>query len=608
MILQALCGYYRRAQSMPGAEIIPPGYSLEGASAELVLAPDGNLAAVNSLLVPDPNDKKGKRMLPRRLLVPLPPKRSGQKPDPAFLYETVAFLFGIHEKPEAAAYRFEASGQIHWEVLQGCGDEGALALLAFLDRRTQGSVRWEGVDTALLENPSLFVVFRLRGDPHFLHERPAVGKAWEAYRARQSQEAEIIQCLVTGEQAPLARLHGNIGGFGQDKPTLVGFNQDSFCSFGKYGQQGANAPVGERAAFEYVTALNLLVRDPAHCVNLAGDKVLFWAEREARKEESLMQLMFGGERTLQEADGLDTTQQQHILNILESLCHGGDPGQHGLDPTVRFYLLGISANKTRLVIRFFHESSFGDLLNNLIKHYQGLAVQGMRYRFPAPYFLLLETALGRDASKVAPNLDSALLRAIVTGVQYPWSLSQGVIRRIRAEGDVNPLRAGILKAALNRQANREVVKMALDPNERDIPYVLGRLFALCEKAQRDALGEVNASIADKYFNTALASPQAAFPPVLKLNRTHLSKIEKDSTKFYMINMITKVIGLLQIQDEGTDKNAFPETLDANGQGKFIVGYYHQNQALYTKRDKGPAADAADVFQDPQEEGGNEDGY
>jgi CRISPR-associated protein Csd1 len=198
------------------------------------------------------------------------------------------------------------------------------------------------------------------------------------------------------------------------------------------------------------------------------------------------------------------------------------------------------------------------------------------------------------------------MRAIITGAPYPVSLFQGVIRRIRAEGDVNPLRAGILKATLNRQANREVVKMALDPNERDIPYVLGRLFALCEKAQRDALGEVNASIADKYFNTALASPQAVFPAVMKLNKAHIGKIEKDSTRFYLVNMITQVFGLLKLEGDGTDKRAFPETLDANGQGKFILGYYHQNQALYTKRDKG--AEAAGASPDTQEEGGSDDGH
>ncbi len=581
MILQALCSYYQRAQNMPGEKIIAPGYGLLGASAEIVLSPDGRIIGVYSLMELDPNDKQGKRKLSKQLVVPLPPKRSGAKPEPAFLYETVAFLFGIYHKPDGAAYRFDASSRIHHQVLDGCQDEGAKALLAFFDGRTPGSTVQEGVDTSLLENTNWFVVFRLQGDRLFLHERPAIKKAWEAHLALKSEDAEMIQCLVTGEMAPLAKIHGNVSGFGQDKPTLVGFNQDAFCSFGKYGKQGANAPVGQSAAFQYVTALNMLMKNKERCVNLAGDKVLFWAERDADQEEDVVSMLLFGQSQSSGQPELDTTKQEQISNLLQSIYKGKDPAQYGLDKAVRFYILGVSANKTRLVIRFFHQSTFGDLMDNLMDHYHGIEVAGARYQFPAPYFILLETALNRERANVAPNLEAALMRSIISRTGYPWPLYQGVLRRIRAGDKVTALGAGILKATINRQANKEVLKVALDPNEKDVPYVLGRLFALCEKAQKEAIENLNAGISDKYLNAALASPQMIFPTLLTLNKAHIAKTKNQ----WMERMVREVMGLLGLQKNSSGTFVFPETLDANGQGKFILGYHHQTEDFYTKKEK-----------------------
>ncbi len=583
MILTALCGYYQRAKNMPGADIIEPGYAMNGVSVEIVLSPEGKIIAVHSLEV---LDAKGKKRVPRQMIVPLPPKRSGSRPEGAFLYETVAFLFGIFEKPEGAAHRFAESARVHREVLGGVEDEGAKALLKFFDGRTLGSVEVEGTNTELLSDPRAFAVFRLQGDGVFLHERPAVRAAWERHQAEKTGGAQIGQCLITGEMAPLARLHGNMAGFGADKPTLVGFNQPSFCSFGK--EQGANAPVGERAAFEYVTALNTLAKDRRHCANLAGDKVLFWAERDAALEEGALQMMMEGADRGEAIPELDPTQRERILGILESVYKGKDPAACGLDPSIRFYLLGLSANKTRLVVRFFHQSTFGDLLTNLMRHYTDIAVDGARYKFPSPYYVLAEMALEHKRENVPKSVDAALMRSILDYAPYPWPLYQGVLRRIRAEGTVNALRAGILRGTVNRQEKREVLKMALDPNERDVPYVLGRLFALCEKAQRDALGDVNASIADKYLNAALASPRMVFPTLLALNQKHISKADN----YYMRAKIIEAMGVLGLSQDGPAKSAFPESLDANGQGKFLVGYYHQIQALYTKKDKG-TAEAAD---------------
>jgi CRISPR-associated protein Csd1 len=592
-MLEALCGYYQRAmaQDDPTRVIIPPGYAMAGVSAELVLSPEGELIAVNSLQEPS-----GKKLVPRQMVVPQPPKRSGQKPEAAFLYETVAFLFGLYKDPAGAAYRFAASREKHEAVLNGCTDAGAQALLRFFAKRTQGSVAYPGIDTELLKKENAFVVFRLQGEANYLHERPALRDAWERYQARATAQQPTIQCLVTGEQAPLALLHGNVAGFGMDKPTLVGFNQDSFCSFGLYGRQGANAPVGQKAAFEYVTALNMLCRDRHHFVNIGKDRVIFWAEREAAEEESLIAFFMGARNDPAEgkteneekSKNLDEAQTERIRALLRSVTEGGKAVLEQQTAQMQFYLMGLAANKTRLVVRFFQQSGYGDLVERLAEHYRLMEIVGMRTPYPSPYQLLVEGVLDRKAENIPDSMDAALLRSILSGAPYPPALCQAVLRRIRAEGTVSALRAAILKATINRQEQREVLKVALDRNETDLAYCMGRLFALIENTQYLALGEVNASVADKYLNSALATPQMAFAALLPLNDKHLSKLEKGEPRERAAALVRKkeiaeVMERISLQQGVNGKYAFPDSQDANAQCKFLVGYYHQRQSFFQKK-------------------------
>jgi CRISPR-associated protein Csd1 len=384
-----------------------------------------------------------------------------------------------------------------------------------------------------------------------------------------------------------------------DKPTLVGFNQDSFCSFGLYGKQGANAPVGQKAAFEYVTALNMLCRDRHHFVNIGKDRAIFWAEREAAEEENLIAFFMGArsdpaegeteqkEKTKTETR-LDGAQTERIRALLRSVTEGGKAVLEPKTAQMQFYLMGLAANKTRLVVRFFQQSSYGDLVEWLAEHYQLLEIVGMRTPYPSPYQLLVEGVLDRKAENIQDSMNAALLRSILSGAPYPPALCQAVLRRIRAEGTVSALRAAILKATINRQEKREVLKVALDRNETDLAYCMGRLFALIENTQYLALGEVNASVADKYLNSALATPQMAFAALLPLNAKHLSKLEKGNQNERGLAVVRKkeiaeVMEAIALQQGVEGKYAFPDSQDANAQCKFLVGYYHQRQSFFQKK-------------------------
>ncbi|MEK0315031.1 type I-C CRISPR-associated protein Cas8c/Csd1 [Cohnella sp. 56] len=587
MILQALCGFYDRMAEEYPEDVAQPGYAVTSVSRSIVLDCNGNLLQILDLTewrdITGKNGKKETKPFPSRRVTPQQPKRSGRRPEPAFLCENANFLFGIYSDPDGADYRFEASRAIHETVLRDVEDEGACAVLGFFSKRKKGLLDYDNVDTSRLEEGGN-IVFQLEDDcGRYIHERPAIQEAWERYLNSRSVDAATGQCLVTGKIGPIARIHGNLDGFGQDKPTLVGFNQDSFVSYRK--EKGDNAPVSESAAFKYVTALNLLIGDKQRSINLHGDKVLYWAEKKAPQEEQLLGMMFEGE-----ASGwrykMDELTNRKMSGIMDHLYKGTLPEQLDLNENVRIYLLGLSTNKTRVVIRYFYVNTFGQLVKKFRQHYADIYVEGPTWepKHPSINQIMLETAVRRESKNVPVPHRVAFIRSIMAETPYPDSLLMAMLSRIRAEASedarkaINRIRIGVIKGYLNRIAEssnrKERIGVELDPNEQAIPYLLGQVFAILNKAQFDALEKVNASIVDKYLNAALASPEQVFPSLLANSEHHFSK----SKKYYPRKLLLEVMGKLPA-------DGFPKTLNAAGQGQFLIGFYHQQQEFFKGKDK-----------------------
>ena len=116
--------------------------------------------------------------------------------------------------------------------------------------------------------------------------------------------------------------------------------------------------------------------------------------------------------------------------------------------------------------------------------------------------------------------------------------------------------------------------MSLNETSTIPAYVLGRLFAVLEKAQKEAIGDANATIKDRYFTSACATPASVFPVLLRLSQHHISKAEYG---YASDNRIQSLLNLLDV-----DKNPFPARLSLDEQGIFVLGYYHQRAAFYTK--------------------------
>lgn len=502
---------------------------------------------------------------------------------------------------------------MHQQALGGSDDPGLRALLAFLDT-------WAAAQFA--EHPQFArhgealpdanVVFRLDGDTGYLHQRVAARAAWERQQGQGADGASGI-CLVSGEHAPLARLHPAIKGVNgaqSSGASIVSFNLDAFTSYGK--SQGENAPVSEQAAFAYTTALNhLLRRDPHNRQRLQiGDStVVFWAQAkttvQARGAEDLIAdflrggeaedpLIANGQVTQRLQLALKQVQQARPLREVDAT----------LDDEARIFVLGLAPNASRLSIRFWETQTLAGFARRLADHYHDLALQPSAWkRPPTPQFLALQTAPvygehGKPkAEDVSPLLAGELTRAILAGARYPRSLLGAIVMRFRADGQVNPLRVALCRAVLAREARLDMQQglsstkgeppVSLDTTNTDPGYLLGRLFSSLENLQRAALGgQVNATIRDRYYGAASAAPASIFPVLLRSAQNHFGKLRKDKAGL-SVNL-EKEIG--QIID--ALPTSFPRALPIEEQGRFAIGYYHQTQARFARTDGQDAPDTA----------------
>lgn len=582
MILQALVRCY---ESLAAAgKLEKPGWSMVKVSWGLELTPEGQIQRLWPL---ESADAKGKKR-PQMIKLPAQGKKaSGILSN--FLCENSSYILGRDNKgkPERSLECFKACAARHREILAEVEHPMAKAILRFFAGWNPQTAEENAVLTPeweeILKGGNL--VFCMDGV--YAQDVPEIAQAWdEAYA--DDENAEMGRCLVTGQKAPVAILHPSIKGIvgaQSSGATLVGFNAPSLESFGKDDRdkqgQGRNAPVSTYAAFAYTEALNYLLREPAYHSRLGDTTLIYWAEGAEEEYSSAMAAMMQN----------DNIEQKDLKNTMEALSGGRVVlwNKLPLNPANRFYILGIAPNAARLAVRFFLQDTFGRFATNLNEHQERLKIVHPAFDERdglSVWSLLRETANPNSRDKKPPEpLVSALMRAVLMNTPYPAELFIQTEIRLRAEHEVSRGKAAILKAYLLRNVvelnpdnhpYKEVLQVQLNENTTYLPYRLGQLFAVLEALQLKANPGINATIKDRYFNSACATPAVVFPTLVRLAQNHLNKLD-GGIKVYYDKMIT---GLFNAVEE-----SYPVRLSLQDQGIFQIGYYHQKQKLFTKKEE-----------------------
>ncbi len=578
MILQRLCEYYDRIALDPSVEIAQEGFAPQKVSFEVVIEEDGSLHSINDI-----RDVSGKKPAPQIMRLPYAKRTSGVKA--MFLWDKAEYLLGWvpneiavapeqesetdqkkrTKKIERVAACFTASADLHIGFDSELSHDEFVSLVNFYKSWKPEKLNVDQ-QTLLGDVGTGFGIFRIRSRKSFVHENEELRTFWRNLQTSPEPDSVRGTCLVTGINTELARLHPVLKGVRDAQSSgasIVSFNDDAFTSYCK--KQSFNAPVGESSAFKYATALNkLLERDSNRKLQIGDTTCVFWADEPTVSEDIFA---FG----LDSGKFEDETRAAEIGNHLKRISQGESTTP---DSGTAFYVLGMSPNASRVSIRYWIQSTAGELVHRVATHQSRLEIaKSSNDREFIPLWLILaQTA--RESKEIQPQLGGALLRAVLTDSRYPESLLAAIIRRIRAEREIRHPRAAIIKAILNKNYQMEISIM-LDIERSESSYQLGRLFASLERAQENALPGLNATIKDRYFGAASSTPATVFPRLIRLAQHHLAKLE-GGRKVVAEKRLREIMGRL---------DGFPSHLGPADQGLFAIGYYHQRQDFFTKKKK-----------------------
>lgn len=588
MILQELTHFYERLLNNPDIDICEPGFSKENISFKIIINENGELVDKNHPII-DLRESDGKNLRPIKIKVP---KFDGKRTSgikPYFLWDKTDYLIGIKAEVSSDGQQIEKETPQHnrsfcnliekIEKMTGEYHPALLAIYRFCNNKDQ--IQYLRNSPYWTEFLNSFVIFEVQGsNTKSVFEIEKINLIWEKYYSALSKTDDTpnVFCLVNGSELPLAKIHPTIkkGIGGKNDIPFVSCNFDAAESYGK--KKNTNAYVSIKAASAIAGALNYLIDTRKHNLTIADTKTLFWAEKNDKFAEYFWQYYDPPK---------DSGFSEELYAFLKSVRSGKLP--QDVQDSSRFFILGLTPNAARIAVRFWYVNTVEAIARNMGCHLADLQIQmehpERNSEYPSIWQLLIETATQHKTENIPPNIVGPLMRSILSGSQYPAHLLSILLNRVRIDQEywrLNYYRASFIKAILNRNYKKELT-MALDPSRIQTPYSLGRLFSILEKVQEESAGgNLNATIKDRYFATASTTPKIVFPLLLRLTQNHFKKLksEKPGLAVTREKQLGEVMNLI---------NEFPATLKLEDQGEFAIGYYHQRQDFFKRKESDPTS-------------------
>lgn len=590
MLIQALCEYFDMLAA--AGKVTPEGYSKVKIHYLVHLTQDGKIDTISSYQkiekVSVGKDKIKEKAVPREELMPERTEKPGIEAN--VVEHRPLYLFGLNYADDALspADKTDKAKKSHAELVKS-----NIEFIKDIDSPVVNAYRcflenW--VPEQEIHNECLLAlgkdysksnyIFCLKGRPDLLlHQDAALKEKWEKTdKAEEGEKPWIAQCSITGETTEIERVHKKIKGIVGGAATgsvLIGFNNASESSYGT--EQAYNSNISKTAMKKYTEALNYLLSSSRHKALIDDMTVVFWAMNASENSEDILNAMLFGEA--QGTGGVSAEQTNLLLRqVLENAGNAAVTDKtllsfENIDPNVDFYMVGLKPNSSRVAVKFIYRKKYGEIFGNIAKFQRDMQVT--EHGEPVYMYKIKKELVSPKSSdkKVDSAMMAKLFEAILYNTDCPYTLLDTIVRRIRTDLYMGEVRAGILKTCINRnnKNKEEQITMALNEESTNQAYLCGRLFAVLEALQKDALGKLNRTIKDAYFSSASMTPAMVFPKLIRLSQNHLKKVKYPV--FY-----NKQIG--EIMDKMEEQ--FPNGLSLQEQGRFEIGYYQQWQSYYKK--------------------------
>ena len=560
MILSSLRDLARREGLLTN-----PDYEPRPVAWIIVVGDDGKFVNVMPTTGEDTPGKK-----PRAKVFQIP-RRAGRTSAaaPDFLVDKSEYVLGAEPDGKRSVDDLQVRLELFRQSVQAALDAtkapALAAVTAFIGSEEE---RKRAVDRVSAEGYKSNDLFAFEHHGQFVHEVPEVQSYFT--RTRHDTTEAGVQCLICGTRSAPAEKHPavKIPGGTTSGISLVSFNSDAFESYGL--SRNENAPVCVGCADAYTTGLNRLLSDrypdphvtggtlPRRFVRLSPDTTaVFWADEDA----PVLDLF---------TSYFETPRAESVGAVYES-PHKGRPAS----ASGRFYSLILSGGQGRAVLRGMHTGTVAQVEENLHKYFESINIGSEQ---PQPLSLLMRSiVLQGELKHLTPGMMTDVYLAIVFGRKFPRVLLAKAIGRCQAEQKVTRERAALVRAYLIRNLEVEVT-VGLDKKKLSAGYRLGRLMAVLERVQGAAQNNPNKTIVDRYYGAASTRPATIFPRLIALAQHHLAKLTTGLRVFYGSRLGEVMDGL----------SVFPATLNLEEQGLFALGYYHQKQDFFKKRENGAA--------------------
>ncbi|MDO5564773.1 MAG: type I-C CRISPR-associated protein Cas8c/Csd1 [Eubacteriales bacterium] len=596
MLIKALCDYY---EVLKKENIIcPKGYEKLEYDYLIGLTTNGDIDSVI-----DPIDNEESTNSKKSTIIKNVPKREKTTHRKAYVLDhRPAYLFGIYKYNKPILTNKDKEEIKNAKESRKKFTESEKSFLNGIDSPLVNAYRKfiNKEEDYFLNNKKLLDIknfnggkyaFCLTGSPEkVLNDDEGIKEKWEKEYTQKNNTSEEDICAVYGTKKPMAKKHLNIKKLKGAKGSGACLVPNKIeCAFSYMKTENSYSNISIEAMEKYVEAFNFLLKDKNHNWTFKDMTIIYWASSTNEKIDDIMSIFMGQNINKDRHDV-----EYDLKNNFEKTSKGKSPNINGIyetDSDVDYYIVGVKPNISRISVIFFYHNTVGDILNNINIHQNDMSLNDKKQNISIQNILNELYNEKISVNNINSSLVNKLLSSIINNTNYPIELLSMIIKRIKIDEikdkkskDSLSKRICIIKAILNRK-NRflnkeEEITMQLNENNNTAAYVCGRLFAICEKLQEEALGELNSNIRNRYFASACSKPSVVFPVILKLSQNHLNKFddeEKWKLKYYD-KLIQEVISKFT--------TSFPQTLNLDEQGIFMIGYYQQKQDFYkSKKEK-----------------------
>ncbi|MGC0419591.1 type I-C CRISPR-associated protein Cas8c/Csd1 [Embleya sp. AB8] len=577
MLLRELSDHARTRADMPPLYYVPKALRWF-----IALTEDGELTPGGLVDLRPAKGEKG----PKGKLVPAPDAyRAGIHPPPLLLCDTAEYVLAVarNDSAKADAQADRRCGAFidlarRWTDSAARHDPVARAVARFLD--TDGPARVPIPDDLVAGDWIGIMV-----GAEWAHLRPTAQSLWRDIVAERKGGGRHGLCLVCGENGnllstlPESIKAGAIPTSGQARKTqLVSVNSAAQAREGLL--QLANTPICDGCGSTGVAALNALLADDRHRRRGSTSSLVWWT-REPVEQDPIAAF-----------DAPDPEDVRHLIETLNEPARNRAANAR-VDPN-RFYGLTLGTNSSRVVVHDWIDIPIDELHRNQGAWFADHETWGGWNRTATWYPLWrLTQAAGRwdktakrYTGKLVPDgLDNALLRSALNRLPPPAHLLPHLLGRIRSDRRVDGPRAALLRLILNRSSFGGITMPGLDPAATDAGYLCGRLFAVFESTQHAALSTidengrrqgVNATVADKFYGSAMTAPRHVLLNLERGSKAHLKRLRRDRPATAVA--LDKQIGEIWTRFDATNEGVLPTTLAPQQQARFALGYHQQRQS------------------------------